>query len=31
MIMNCSGADPHKAIEVYGGQVLPALAKATSR
>ena len=31
MIMNCSGADPHKAIEVYGGKVLPALAKATSR
>ena len=29
--MNVSGADPHKAIEVYGGQVLPALAKATAR
>jgi coenzyme F420-dependent glucose-6-phosphate dehydrogenase len=28
--MNVSGADPHKAIEVYGGQVLPALAKATA-
>jgi coenzyme F420-dependent glucose-6-phosphate dehydrogenase len=31
MAMNVSGADPHKAIEVYGGQVLPALAKATAR
>jgi hypothetical protein len=29
--MNVSGADPHKAIEVYGGRVLPALAKATAR
>ena len=29
--MNCSGADPHKAIEAYGGQVLPALAKAPAR
>jgi coenzyme F420-dependent glucose-6-phosphate dehydrogenase len=28
--MNVSGADPHKAIEIYGGQVLPALAKATA-
>jgi coenzyme F420-dependent glucose-6-phosphate dehydrogenase len=27
-LMNVSGDDPHKAIEVYGGQVLPALAKA---
>jgi coenzyme F420-dependent glucose-6-phosphate dehydrogenase len=25
--MNCSGSEPHRAIEVYGGQVLPALAK----
>src|SRR5215204_5284356 len=31
MAMNVSGADPHKAIEVYGGQVLPALARATAR
>jgi coenzyme F420-dependent glucose-6-phosphate dehydrogenase len=29
--MNVSGADPHKAIEVYGGRVLPALAKTTAR
>jgi len=29
--MNVSGADPHRAIEVYGGQVLPALAKAPAR
>jgi coenzyme F420-dependent glucose-6-phosphate dehydrogenase len=31
LAMNVSGADPHKAIEVYGGRVLPALAKATAR
>ena len=31
MAMNVSGADPHKAIEVYGGQVLPALTQATAR
>ena len=30
-LMNCSGADPHRAIEVYGGKVLPALAKSTAR
>jgi len=24
-LMNCSGADPHRAIEVYGADVLPAL------
>jgi coenzyme F420-dependent glucose-6-phosphate dehydrogenase len=30
-LMNCSGADPHRAIEVYGGQVLPALAKTPAR
>lgn len=24
VLMNCSGADPHRAIEVYGDQVLPA-------
>jgi coenzyme F420-dependent glucose-6-phosphate dehydrogenase len=30
-LMNVSGADPHGAIEVYGGQVLPALAKAPAR
>jgi coenzyme F420-dependent glucose-6-phosphate dehydrogenase len=30
-LMNVSGADPHRAIEVYGGEVLPALAKATAR
>jgi len=29
--MNVSGADPHKAVEVYGGQVLPALAKSPAR
>jgi coenzyme F420-dependent glucose-6-phosphate dehydrogenase len=29
--MNVSGADPQKAIEVYGEQVLPALAKAPTR
>jgi coenzyme F420-dependent glucose-6-phosphate dehydrogenase len=28
--MNVSGADPHKAIEVYGGRVLPVLSKATA-
>jgi coenzyme F420-dependent glucose-6-phosphate dehydrogenase len=27
-LMNCSGADPHRAIEVYGAKVLPALVKA---
>jgi coenzyme F420-dependent glucose-6-phosphate dehydrogenase len=27
-LMNCSGSDPHRAIEVYGGKVLPTLAKA---
>ena len=31
LAMNVSGADPHKAIEVYGGQVLPALTQATAR
>ena len=31
MAMNVSGADPHKAIEVYGGKVLPALAGAAAR
>jgi hypothetical protein len=31
MAMNVSGADPHKAIEIYGGKVLPTLAKATAR
>ncbi|HSD23675.1 MAG TPA: TIGR03557 family F420-dependent LLM class oxidoreductase [Solirubrobacterales bacterium] len=30
-LMNCSGADPHGAIEVYGGKVLSALAKAPAR
>jgi coenzyme F420-dependent glucose-6-phosphate dehydrogenase len=25
VLQNCSGADPMKAIEVYGDQVLPAL------
>jgi coenzyme F420-dependent glucose-6-phosphate dehydrogenase len=30
-LMNCSGADPHRAIEVYGAKVLPALAKAPAR
>jgi coenzyme F420-dependent glucose-6-phosphate dehydrogenase len=30
-MMNVSGADPHKAIDVYGGKVLPALAKAPAR
>jgi hypothetical protein len=29
--MNCSGSDPHRAIEVCGGKVLPALAKAPVR
>jgi coenzyme F420-dependent glucose-6-phosphate dehydrogenase len=24
-LMNCSGADPHRAIEIYGERVLPAL------
>ena len=27
VVMNCSGSEPHRAIDVYGGQVLPALAK----
>jgi coenzyme F420-dependent glucose-6-phosphate dehydrogenase len=31
VLMNCSGADPHRAIDVYGGKVLPALAKAPAR
>src|SRR3954447_8946169 len=31
MLMNCSGADPHKAVEVYGSKVLPTLAKQTAR
>ena len=30
-LMNVSGADPRRAIEVYGDQVLPALAKQTAR
>jgi coenzyme F420-dependent glucose-6-phosphate dehydrogenase len=30
-LMNVSGADPNRAIEVYGGKVLPALAKAPAR
>jgi coenzyme F420-dependent glucose-6-phosphate dehydrogenase len=30
-LMNCSGSDPHRAIEVYGSKVLPALAKASVR
>ena len=30
-LMNCSGADPHGAIEIYGGKVLPALAKTPAR
>jgi coenzyme F420-dependent glucose-6-phosphate dehydrogenase len=30
-LMNCSGAGPHKAIEVYGAKVLPALAKTPAR
>jgi coenzyme F420-dependent glucose-6-phosphate dehydrogenase len=29
-LMNVSGADPHRAIEVYGSQVLPALTKQTA-
>jgi hypothetical protein len=29
--MNVSGADPHKAIEIYGEQVLPALTRVTAR
>ena len=31
MAMNVSGADPYRAIEVYGGQVLPALSRAAAR
>jgi coenzyme F420-dependent glucose-6-phosphate dehydrogenase len=30
-LMNVSGADPHKAIEIYGSKVLPVLAKTTAR
>ena len=30
-LMNVSGADPHRAIEVYGGKVLPVLARAAAR
>ena len=30
-LMNVSGADPHRAIDVYGGKVLPALAKTPAR
>jgi coenzyme F420-dependent glucose-6-phosphate dehydrogenase len=30
-LMNVSGADPHRAIEVYGRRVLPVLAKAPAR
>jgi coenzyme F420-dependent glucose-6-phosphate dehydrogenase len=30
-VMNVSGADPHRAIEVYGAQVLPALARTPAR
>jgi coenzyme F420-dependent glucose-6-phosphate dehydrogenase len=30
-LMNVSGADPHRAIDVYGGKVLPALARAPAR
>jgi coenzyme F420-dependent glucose-6-phosphate dehydrogenase len=30
-LMNCSGAAPHEAIEVYGGKVLPALARTPAR
>jgi coenzyme F420-dependent glucose-6-phosphate dehydrogenase len=30
-LMNCSGSDPHRAIEVYGTNVLPALARAPAR
>ena len=30
-LMNCSGADPHAAIEVYGGKILPALARVPAR
>ena len=26
-LMNCSGADPHRAIEVYGREVLPDLSR----
>jgi coenzyme F420-dependent glucose-6-phosphate dehydrogenase len=31
VMMNCSGSEPHRAIDVYGGQVLPALAKTPAR
>jgi coenzyme F420-dependent glucose-6-phosphate dehydrogenase len=31
VVMNCSGSEPHRAIDVYGGQVLPALAKTPAR
>ena len=30
-LMNVSGADPHRAIDVYGGKVLPALVKTPAR
>jgi coenzyme F420-dependent glucose-6-phosphate dehydrogenase len=30
-LMNVSGADPQRAVEVYGSQVLPALAKTPAR
>ena len=30
-LMNVSGADPHRAIDVYGGEVLPALARTPAR
>jgi coenzyme F420-dependent glucose-6-phosphate dehydrogenase len=30
-LMNCSGNEPHRAIEVYGSKVLPALAKTPAR
>jgi coenzyme F420-dependent glucose-6-phosphate dehydrogenase len=29
-LMNVSGADPHRAVEIYGRSVLPALAKQTA-
>src|SRR3954471_1527890 len=30
-LMNVSGADPHRAVEIYGRSVLPALAQQTTR
>jgi coenzyme F420-dependent glucose-6-phosphate dehydrogenase len=30
VLMNVSGADPHRAIDVYGSKVLPSLAKTTA-